>query len=356
MKLLSILHRWSGGLLGFLLVILGLSGTILLWEGEWIALPGSSDPVIEQVETIGRISTREVTEGATRITFASDEIGLHHVAKEGGAGAYVAQDGTTVAQWSSQWERPELWIFDLHHHFFAGHTGELVAGWAGVLGLFFVITGAILWWRSRRNFEFRIWPRRFQPGPIVRHHRDLGIVVAPLLIVSFVTGTGMIFGDFYKAMLAPLGRGVEAGKPPEAGPSAGTPQITQMLAAAKQRFPDAAIRRLTIPSKPDQPWSVRMRQPFEWTPNGRTTLYFKGDGSLLRVDDPAVAGRAASVMEAFYPVHTAKVGGLSWKLLMTLSGLGLTMLGSFAVWSFWIRKKKRKPIRRVVGTAAVEAA
>jgi uncharacterized iron-regulated membrane protein len=356
MKMLSILHRWSGGLIGFLLVILGLSGTVLLWEGEWISLPGSKDPVIEQIGTMGRIASREAADGATRITFASDEIGLHHVAKEGGAGSYVAQDGSSVAQWSSQWERPELWLFDLHHHLFAGHNGELVAGWAGVLGLFFVITGVILWWRSRRNFEFRLWPRRFKPGPIVRQHRDLGILVSPLLLVSFITGTGMIFDDAYKAMMAPLGRGIEAGKPPEAAPDSGVPQISRMLASAKQRFPDAALRRLTTPSKPGEPWAIRMRQPFEWTPNGRTTLYFNGDGSLLRVDDPALAGKAASVMETFYPVHTAKVGGLFWKLLMTASGLGLTMLGSFAVWSFWIRRQKGRPARRaspnpVAGTA-----
>ena len=87
MKLLSILHRWSGGFLGLLLAILGLSGTVLLWEGEWISLPGANAPVVEQVESISRIAEREAAAGATRITFASEEIGLHHVAREGGAGA-----------------------------------------------------------------------------------------------------------------------------------------------------------------------------------------------------------------------------------------------------------------------------
>jgi uncharacterized iron-regulated membrane protein len=119
-----------------------------------------------------------------------------------------------------------------------------------------------------------------------------------------------------------------------------------MLAQAKERFPDAELRRLTLPSKPGQPWSVRMRQPFEWTPNGRTHLLFDGHGKLLRIDDPAGASRAESINETLYPVHTAKVGGLGWKLLMTLSGLGLTLLGSLTTWSFWVRKAKRKPNRR----------
>jgi uncharacterized iron-regulated membrane protein len=355
MKLLSFLHRWTGGFLGLLLAVLGLSGTILLWECEWISLPGAGDPVVEQVATLGQIAEREAAAGALRITFASEEIGLHHVAKEGGAGAYVRQDGTTVASWSSQWERPEFWLFDLHHHLFYGHTGELIAGWSGVFGLLFVITGTILWWRSRRAFKWQLWPKKFQPGPIVSHHRDIGILVAPLLLVSFATGTGMIFDDVTKQLLAPLGTGAEAGKPPEAAPASGRAPVAQMLATAKQRYPDSALRRLTLPTKPGQPWSVRLRQPFEWTPNGRTTLYFEASGKLLRADDPADDGRAAGVMETFYPVHSAKVGGIAWKLVMTLSGLGLTLLGALATWSFWFRKAKKRR-RPGIAKAGLEVA
>ncbi|HEY0630297.1 MAG TPA: PepSY-associated TM helix domain-containing protein, partial [Sphingomicrobium sp.] len=234
------------------------------------------------------------------------------------------------------------------------HTGELVAGWAGVAGLVFVITGTILWWRSRRAFRWRLWPDRFKPGPIVAHHRDLGILLAPLLLLSFLTGTGMIFGDAAKWMLRPFGR-IEQIKPPEIEPAQGAAPVAAMLAAAKTRFPDAALRRLTIPSKPDQPWSIRMRQSFEWTPNGRTTLYFDGQGKLLRIDDPATGSRAASINETFYPLHSAKVGGLAWKLVMTLSGLGLTLLGSLTTWSFWVRKKKRKPARPASALAAEPA-
>ncbi|MFX6803769.1 PepSY-associated TM helix domain-containing protein, partial [Acinetobacter baumannii] len=86
-------------------------------------------------------------------------------------------------------ERPELFLFDLHHHLLAGETGEIVAASAGLCGLFFVISGAILWWRTRRTFEFRLIPRRLSRPAILRHHRDLGIVFAPLLALVMFTGT-----------------------------------------------------------------------------------------------------------------------------------------------------------------------
>ncbi len=343
MTLLSFLHRWSGGFIGLLLAFICLSGMILLWKGEWISLPGAGDPAIERVATLGQIAEREAAAGATRITFASGEIGLHHVAKEGGAGSYVAQDGTIVASWASQWERPEQWIFDLHHHLFAGETGETIAGIAGIFGLLFVITGSILWWRSRRAFRWRLWPNKFQPGPIVAHHRDIGILIAPLLLVSFLTGVGMLFPSATRVALSPFGKLEERSKPPEVDPTPGPAPIAAMLAEAKVRFPKAELRRLMIPNKAGAPYSVRLRQPFEWTPNGRTNIFFDGNGKLLKIDDPATGSRAASINEALFPIHAAKVGGLGWKLLMTLSGLGLTLLGSLACLSFWVRKAKRKP-------------
>jgi uncharacterized iron-regulated membrane protein len=346
-KTLSILHRWSGGLIGALLVLLGLTGAILVWEGQWIGVAGASDPLVERVDRIAAISERAVADGAVRITFASDEIGLHLVTKEGGAGEYIRQDGTVTASWASQWERPELWIFDLHHHLFAGETGEWVTGIAGIFGLLFVITGSILWWRSRRAFEWRIWPRRMKPGPIVRHHRDFGIVIAPLLLVSFLTGLGMLFPSAARFALSPLGAMPAAARPPVVQPAQHPARVTAMLRQAQARFPGADLRRLTIPAKPDGAWSVRMRQPFEWTPNGRTTLYFDRAGTIVRIDDPAGASQAASINEKFYPVHTGKAGGLPWKLAMTLSGLGLALLGSLAVWSFWIRRVIHRRSRRL---------
>lgn len=355
MKLLSFLHRWAGGLIGLLLAILGLSGTILVWEGEWVSLPGANAPLSENVLTISQVADREAAAGATRITFASEEIGLHHVGREGGAGSYIAQDGTTVASWASQWERPELWIFDLHHHLFAGHTGELVAGWAGVFGLLFVITGIILWLRGRSKWRPRLLPKKFQPGPIVSHHRDIGILVAPLLLLTFLTGTGMVFKEVTGAVLSPFGKLEARGKPPKVEPIAGDAPVASMLVQAKARFPDAALRRLTLPNKPGQPWSVRMRQPFEWAPNGHTNLMFDGTGKLIKVDDPASGSRAASIYETFLPLHAAKVGGLAWKLVMTLSGVGLTLLGSLATWSFWFRKAKKRR-RPEIASAGLEVA
>lgn len=83
-------------------------------------------------------------------------------------------EGELVASWSSQWARPELWLFDLHHHLLIGEAGERIVGVAGLCGIAVVMTRAILWWRTRKTFEFWLWPKRLSRPAIVRQHRDYG--------------------------------------------------------------------------------------------------------------------------------------------------------------------------------------
>lgn len=349
MALLSAVHRWAGGVIGLLLALLGLTGAILLWDGEWISLPGASDPVVENIAALAAITGRAAAGGRlTSITFASEEVGLHQLAYADGSGAYVRQDGTIVDRWRSQWERPELWLFDLHHHLFAGEAGETLSGIAGIAGLLFVISGAVLWWRSRRTFRLRLLPRRLAPGPIVSHHRDLGVIAMPLLILSLATGVVMLFAPVRQALLGKEHRPRVTMQAP-AGRSP-----AKALILAKSLFPAAALRRITLPTNPAEPLSVRLRQPFEWTPNGRTQISFAANGTVT-IEDAAAANRSAWLSEKAYPLHSAKVGGLAWRVAMTASGVALTMLGSLAVWSFWVRRAGKRARRRRRQHVAVAA-
>jgi uncharacterized iron-regulated membrane protein len=333
-RLVSALHRWAGGFIGLLLAIIGLSGTLLVWEGSWIGVAGASDTVVEQPARIAGIVDSAALQGMSRITFASDEIGLHQLINIDGSGAYIRQDEQIAESWASQWERPELWLFDLHHHLFSGEVGETVAGMAGIGGLLFVVTGLILWWRGRASFRPTLFPKRLAPGPITKHHRDLGVLAAPLLLLSMTTGVLMLFEPVRSALIGQEQRPQSTlATTPLASPG-------EAVLRAKALFPHAALRRIVLPTMPGGDISVRLRQPFEWTPQGRTQVRFAPDGTMT-IDDPRGQNRAAAVIEKLYPVHSAKTGGIAMQLMMSLSGLSLAVLGSFAVYAFWLRKAKR---------------
>lgn len=351
-ELLDLFHRWCGGLLGLILAILGLSGAILVHKEEWIGLPHASDVRVTDPSQLGRLAEQLLggAKGGESLVFASDRFGLVQL-RDGANGLYATQRGDIIARWSSLWERPELWLFDLHHHLFTGDAGETVVGVAGLAAIVFAVTGTILWWRTRRTFRFRLWPSRMT-GPAIRmQHRDLGIIAAPLLLLLALTGTMMIFRPVAGAVLAPLTSpaAIEADlKAPKlsAGPLAPDLDWNAIVSIAHDAFPNAELRILAIPKKPGDPITIRMKQSAEWLPNGRTMLWFDpSDGRLLRSRDATRMQVGTQAFNMAYPIHAGKVGGLAYRLLLTAVGLALALLGSLSVWSFWFARGKRKQHR-----------
>jgi uncharacterized iron-regulated membrane protein len=347
MKLLSLLHRWTGGLVGLLLAVIGLSGTALLWEDSWILLDGANDaPASSPAELGSAIEIAiETAPGLSRITFAGDEIGLHQAIYADGGGAYIAQDGTVVDRWAGPWGRPELWLFDLHHHLLAGETGETITGVLGMLLLAFAITGTILWWRTRKTFRFRLWPARYTASAIVRHHRDLGVIASPLLILTAVTGTLMVFPAISSVLLSPIAEpNSQPTLPDGLAPADRDTDWKRVMANAQSTYPLGAARRLMMPKQSGQPIAIRFRQDFEWTPNGRSYVWIAPEtGAVIATDDPANGDRASAIVEKFYPLHAGKVGGLAWRIALTFAGFALTVLGLLASWSFWTAKIGSRP-------------
>lgn len=354
MKTLALLHRWIGGLIGLVLALLGLSGAILAHKHVWISAPGSGDAVKmtldQQAKLVGQLGSNHTTL-PEYILFPTDNFALATIAYPDDAGAYARADGEIVARWDSKWDRPELWLFDFHHHLFADDAGEIVTGIAALVGIGFIVTGIILWWPTRKTFRFRLWPARMTRSAIVRQHRDLGVVIAPVLFLSCLTGAMLTLKPVAALLLAPFSSVSEmeaARKPPEVkgGPLAATLDWAAILATVKTGHPDADIRLVSFPRKPGDLISIRAKQPAEWLPNGRTTYWFAPeDGRLIEARDALKLPTGVQIFNMSYPLHAGKVGGLIWRIVITASGLALALLGFLACWSFWFRRSA-KPAQR----------
>jgi uncharacterized iron-regulated membrane protein len=360
MRVIDLLHRWCGGFVGLILLVMGLSGAILTYKEAWIGLPGASDAPLQSTEALAGTVERLLADPQTRprsINFASEDFGLNRLSYKRESGAYATQSGEIVARWDSKWDRPEIWIFDLHHHLFTGDTGEKVAGVAALVGLGFVITGVILWWPTRRSFALSVWPAKLDRFSILRHHRNLGVVIAPLLALSLFTGAVMVFRPVAGVVLGPgIDAEVKASfKPPKVhgGKLADHPDWRGMITEARARFPEAEVRILSLPRKKGDAIAIRLRQPAEWLPNGRTTVWFAPDtGKVVGQRDALAASARVKAYDSFYPLHAGAVGGVAWKLATTVTGLALTLLGGFTTWTFWFRRGRRVKASEVLPAAA----
>ena len=121
-----------------------------------------------------------------------------------------------------------------------------------------------------------------------------------------------------------------------------------MMTAAQARFPDAEARIVSLPTKQGGLIGLRMRRTAEWLPNGRTQVWFDpADGRIVGTRDAMGLPLGLRVINAQYPIHAAKVGGLAYRLVVAASGLALTLLGSLAVFTFWSNPsglpKRRRP-------------
>lgn len=348
LRLLDLLHRWLGGTFGVLLAVLGLSGAILLHKDVWVGVPGARDAQVQDTAALAAAVDRMMgdPDRPRTIVFATRGFGLDRLSYEGQRGAYASQAGEVVTRWDSQWERPEVWLFDLHHHLFYGDTGEMVAGVAGIAGLVFVISGLILWWPLRHSYEFRVWPKRLSRFPILRHHRDWGVLMAPILALSLVTGTIMVFRPVANLILGPgTSSQVERALKPPAPIKAKVADDLDwgaMIVEARRLYPGAEVRILSLPRGKSGLISLRLRQQKEWLPNGRTNLWFAADTGRLVVHRDALAlPGQVQAYNALYPLHAGKVGGLPYRLVMTVSGLTLGLFGALTVWTFWFARTPR---------------
>jgi uncharacterized iron-regulated membrane protein len=346
MRTVRLLHRWLGGLLGLLLAVLGLSGALLVYKDAWLraSVPHAAEAPRLDPATVGAAVERLLADpraAPNSVVLASRDVGVHRLYRDGEAGAYADQSGNVVVAWESVWERPELWLFDLHHHLLAGETGETVAGLAALAGLGFVVTGLVLWWRTWRRFAVPLWPRPMARQAIIRHHRDLGALLAPLLALSLLTGTMMTLPPVANLLLSPLSsraamEAAAAPPPVEGGPLSPALDWPAALATAQARFPDAELRVIGLPRRPGELIRLRLRQPAEWLPNGRTAVYLDpADGRVVEARDALAMPAGSRAFSLVYPLHAAKVGGLAFELALTATGLGLALLGSLTVWSFW---------------------
>lgn len=357
MRWLDPIHRWTGAILGVLLAAMGLSGTLLIHEDAWLraTVPHASDTRAMDVTTYAPALEHLMADSSrgrpANILFPSDSLSVFTVSYGEGAGAYADASGALVSRWETKWERPEVWLFDFHHHLFSGDAGTTAVGILALIGLAFVITGILLWWRNRKNFKLRAVPSSLSRLQIVRHHRDLGLVMSPLLIVLFLTGSMLVFrpiADVLFAPLSPAGTITASLEQPKVkgGKLAADFDWGALLQAVRNEYPEGQLRGIGIPRREGQLIRVRVKQPGEWLPNGRTMMWFDpANGRLVDSRDATTLPLATRAYNVVYPIHASKVGGVIYKVVMTAAGLTLVMLGSLAVYAFWGFRMRRRESR-----------
>lgn len=379
------IHMWVGLILGLLLALLGLSGSILVYDdaiGELLApvpratAQGEALPLGKIVETARVAAGR----GAMQIALAreaGDPVSVRVTKPREGAGGRSerrlaegpragAQGGPQSATQvfidpvsgavlgSRKAQLPPVLAFShqLHGNFLMGREGRQFVGWLGVAMLALGVTGLVLWWPKRGQWKYAFLVRRTAKG--LRFHRELhaatGIwIFVVFMIVSFSGVVTAFPNTFGLAGGGQAGSGVTFNlrEGPEIAPVAGATAMgpDEALTMARTAMPDATPTSLSLPVRPDRAIMVNM---LAHGAVGATVYIDPWRAQVVAKRDPS-----QSFMAWQRPLHQGSGLGAIWKALVFLSGLVPALFVVTGV-IMWVKKRKRHlPMTAVLAEEAV---
>jgi uncharacterized iron-regulated membrane protein len=296
-----------------------------------------------RADVLTTIETRWRDEGIRLVKFPRPRMNVFHVWLGDDTEAFVdPQHGGVIDRWH-WYSRLPAFLFELHAHLLIERSGTVINGIVALCVVFMALTGLLFWWPARRA-AFRLrgaLPRRLTPGELLRSHAAVGAITALPIVLFVGTGAAIVFYDAAASVMSrvmdnrqpeqPDARVAPLDKPKQPWPA--------ILAALRATFPDGE----TIFYYPAAPNNARLmfrkRLPGEWHPNGRSYIVIDPyRAEVLQAIDARAQGAGTRVMYAIYPMHAAKVGGVTMAGLAVCAAVALTWLATGGVWSYVARR------------------
>lgn len=348
MRLLRSIHAWSGAILGLALALVCLSGALLTLrplynalvypEAAEIAPPPTPEALGLEAEAV---MVRYGDEIIAALEAPVDGFGYWRIYYDAGGGAFVASGSLAlVDRWGSSGTLPDA-LYEFHAHLFAGETGEKIVGLLGLVLVLFVVSGVAIWLGGRRRLRPALAPRSAHRRDLLAWHTETGVLLAVFIALSGITGAAMVYGDTAEAVFALALSDEAAAAPPS--PEAVAPGWDSAFAAARERFPGATIRQVFLSLDPGDPIGIRLRQPAEWHPNGRTLVWIApASGAVSALSDARAASPAVKAADLMFPLHAGIAGATWWSVVIGLAGLFAAALALVGVAAFLMRRRRRR--------------
>lgn len=340
-------HSWLGLIAGLGLIVIGLTGSILMFHEEIEAV---LNPELVRVEPTpaGRLPAADLLVSVNRQLPGHEVAGwlFHHDDPRHADFLYVRKHGSTewliatlnpytgevLASPRAGTETFSGWILELHYTFLADHTGTFVAGLLGLALFLLGLSGIYLYrafWKNLLTFRLNASRRILFSDT----HKFIGITsVAFNLILGF---TGAWWNITHIA-----GHWVEDHEDDQPAPAArlyAEPlDLDALIADTTQRIPGYRAAYVSIPWAEGFLITFYGAAPghFLTGPYGSTVSYDAQTHAFTEAHDLRQAGPWANIIDSFMPLHYGTFGGLPIKILWCLGGLtpGALAVTGFIMW------------------------
>jgi uncharacterized iron-regulated membrane protein len=361
------LHRYLGLVSGLILVVIGFTGSLLVFSSEiehqliqnriGKVIP-QGDPIsIDQIFTAVRselsrapgltlgnllLPQNPTSPYQARLWDAKDQLVQLFIHP------YTGQVMGSLPQ-SDNWLRGAL---DLHYQLLGGKTGMMIAGFAALLLFILSLTGILLWpgWRkliAGFKIKWNAHPKRTN----FDLHKVAGIITAIFLAFTGFTGFCWNFYDWSSAVIYAV---TLTPKPPVlvSNPLPGQSVLpaSRLVEIADQALPNSITTYVGLPDKPSGVVRIGKRQSHETAEYGDSEVSLDPyTGKVLRVQDSKLLALGDRVLNSFVPLHYGTFWGLPSRIIYIFVGLAPLVLFITGVVMWWFRRKQKgKPDRASV--------
>lgn len=359
------LHRWLGLGLGPLFVLLGLTGSLLVFYTEIDALiepalrlPGPPPAVTSWQAVVDTLEQAHPgRDRGWRIELPPEGRGIvtaRYLRPTETEGEHFApllvsvnpQTGEVLA--NRYWGRfAATWVFDLHFSLLAGEPGVTGVGLLGLLLTLSIVAGLLMWWPRAGHWR-AAWRMNLARSPQRRHydlHKALGVGGAAVLLLLALTGAALALPEWLDPALNRLGR-------PQPMPSVSAPRdvthpligLDAALAVVRRQWPEGVPRWVDTPPAGSAVYRVRLWLPGD--PSRRfphSFVWVHGqDGRLLAWRDAREQGAGDTLRAWLHPLHNGEAFGLAGRVITCLAGLVPLGLGLTGWWRWRDRQQARR--------------
>lgn len=359
------IHIYTGLLVGLLVSLTGLTGSLLVFSHELDALlspqllhahsPTERTPVVSP-QTVREAMDQHRPRLEVQSILPPQTAGeTYEVRLKGDGRAYVNPYTGAVLGVRSATDHPIGWLFHLHMELLSGERGKTAVGVGGLLLILLGGTGIFLWWPGKKGVRqgFTVQWRAGWKRVNFDLHRVVGAVVVLLPGLVALTGAAMVWGpqvtDWTYALTRTPPRLKVASTPQ---PERAALSLDRLVEAAEAALPGAVTTRITLAGKPTAPVVIRKKFARELHPNGMSFVYLdQYSGRVLHVENALQAAAGPRLLHLRYPLHIGHYGGWSVRILYVLVGLTPAFLFITGCLMWWNRYSIPRRRRRIAVTA-----
>lgn len=364
-------HLYLGLFVGALLVVFGLTGSILVF---WQEIDDWLNPALLTVDVppLGQDAYRplgEMLAAALQAALPGSRITQVYGApiRERVVAVYVEHPSKAWARifvdpyrakviglrsyGAAEWVPSSFMdlVFALHYTLFIGETGVTLAAIAALLLILSLLTGIIVWWprlgQWRQAFVIK-WPTtpfRF----LFDLHKTVSLYLCLVLGAVLLSGIDMNMNGPYVwvvQLFSPATRG--PAQAPQSMPVPGLAPIgaERAVAITTATYPDGVLSGVAMPDGETGVYVVGRRHvpglSAFWSE--RTVAIDQYSGAILDVRDPTTRRSAGETfLDWQWPLHSGQAFGMTGRLLVFLSGLACPVIYVTGLLMWWRKRKSR---------------